>query len=66
MSNVLPLSDIHSTVVLECAMWSSARENIPSDRSLVALEGCSSVRDRTNRKLCQSHEIWSYKRGGRW
>ena len=31
-------------------------------RSLVALEGWSSVRDRTNRKHCQSHEIWSYKR----
>ena len=26
-----PTSDIHSTVVLEYAMWSSARENIPSD-----------------------------------
>ena len=26
-----PTSDIHSTVVLEYAMWSSARENIPPD-----------------------------------
>ena len=26
-----PTSDIHSTVVLEYAMWSSAREKIPSD-----------------------------------
>ena len=35
-------------------------------RSLVALEGWSSVRDRTNRKHCPSHEIWSYKRDGCW
>ena len=35
-------------------------------RSLVASEGWSLVRDRTNRKHCPSHEIWSYKRGGRW
>ena len=35
-------------------------------RSLVALEGWSSVRDRTNRKHCLSHEIWSYKGDGRW
>ena len=35
-------------------------------RSLVALEGWSLVRDRTNRKHCPSHEIWSYKRDGRW
>ena len=34
-------------------------------RSLVAFEGLSSVRDRTNRKHCPSHKIWSYKRGGR-
>ena len=26
-----PTSDIHSTVILEYAMWSSAREKIPSD-----------------------------------
>ena len=30
-------------------------------RLLVAFEGWSSVRDRTNRKHCRSHEIWSYK-----
>ena len=59
-----PTSVIRSTVVLEYAMWSSARETIPSDP--VALEGWSSVRDRTNRKHCPSHEIWSYKRDGRW
>ena len=35
-------------------------------RSLVASEGWSLVRDRTNRKHCPSHEIWSYKRDGRW
>ena len=35
-------------------------------RSLVASEGWSSVRDRTNRKHCPSHRIWSYKRDGRW
>ena len=35
-------------------------------RSLVASEGWSLVRDRTNRKHCSSHEIWSYKRDGRW
>ena len=34
-------------------------------RSLVASEGWSLVRDRTNRKHCPSHEIWSYKRDGR-
>ena len=40
-----PLSDIHSTVVLEYAMWSSAREKIPSDpvagrvRGMVAGQG---------------------------
>ena len=61
-----PTSDIHSTVVLEYSMWSTARGKIPSDP--VALEGWSSVRDRTN---SPSHEIWSYKRdvvgeGGRW
>ena len=59
-----PPSDIHSTVILEYATWSSAREKIPSD--LVALEGWSSVRDHTNRKHCPSHEIWSYKRDGHW
>ena len=31
-----------------------------------ALEGWSSVIDRTNRKHCPSHEIRSYKRDGRW
>ena len=35
-------------------------------RSLVALEGWSLVRDHTNRTHCPSHEIWSYKRDGRW
>ena len=35
-------------------------------RSLVALEGWSSVRDRINRKHCPSNKIWSYKRDGRW
>ena len=30
-------------------------------RSLVALEGWSSVRDHTNRKHSPSHEIWSHK-----
>ena len=35
-------------------------------RSLVALEGWSLIRDRTKRKHCPSHEIWSYKRDGRW
>ena len=35
-------------------------------RSLVAFEGWSSVRDRTTREHCPSHEIWSYKRDGRW
>ena len=35
-------------------------------RSLVASEGWSSVRDRTNRKHCPSHKIWSYKTDGRW
>ena len=35
-------------------------------RSLVVLEGWSSVKDRTNRKHCPSHEIGSYKRDGRW
>ena len=35
-------------------------------RSVVASEGWSLVRDRTNRKHCPSHEIWSYKRDGRW
>ena len=54
-----PLSDIHCTFVLKYAIWSSARETIPSDRSLVALEGWSLDRDRTNRKDCPSHEIWS-------
>ena len=34
--------------------------------SLVASKGWSLVRDRTNRKHCPSHEIWSYKRDGRW
>ena len=33
-------------------------------RSLVTLEGWSSVRDRTDRKHCPSHEIWSYKKYG--
>ena len=62
-----PLSDIHSTVVRKYAMWSFAREKIPYvTRSLVASEGWSLVRDRTNRKHCPSHEIWSYKRDGRW
>ena len=61
-----PTSDIHSTVVREYAMWSSARENIPSDPVAGRLEGWSSVGDRTNRKHCPSHEIWSYKRDGRW
>ena len=55
-----PTSDIHSTVVLEYVMWSSAREKIPSDPV------AGRVRDRTNRKHCPSHEIWSYKRDGRW
>ena len=31
-------------------------------RSLVTSEGWSLVRDRTNRKHCPSHKIWSYKR----
>ena len=35
-------------------------------RSLVALEGWSLVRDRTNRQHCPSHEIWSFKKDGRW
>ena len=35
-------------------------------RSLVASEGWSLVRDRTNRKQCPSHKTWSYKRDGRW
>ena len=35
-------------------------------RSLVASEVWSLVSDRTNRKHCPSHEIWSYKRDGRW
>ena len=35
-------------------------------RSLVASEGWSLVRDRTNRKHCPSPKIWSYKRDGRW
>ena len=35
-------------------------------RSLVALKGWSLVMDRTNRKHCPSHGIWSYKRDGRW
>ena len=35
-------------------------------RSSVSFEGWSLVRDRTNRKHCPSHEIWSYKRDGRW
>ena len=35
-------------------------------RSLVASKGWSLVKDRTNRKHCPSHEIWSYKRDGRW
>ena len=35
-------------------------------RSLVASEGWSLVRDRTNRKQCLSHKIWSYKRDGHW
>ena len=40
-----PLSDIHSIVVLEYAMWSSAREKISSDpvagrvRGMVAGQG---------------------------
>ena len=35
-------------------------------QSLVAFGGWSSVRGRTNRKHCPSHEIWSYKGDGRW
>ena len=38
-------------------------------RSFVASEGWLLVRDRTNRKHCPSHNIWSYttnKRDGRW
>ena len=35
-------------------------------RLLVAFEGWSLVRDRTNRKHCPSHKMWSYKRDGRW
>ena len=35
-------------------------------RSLVASEGWSLVRDRTYRKHCPLHKIWSYKRDGRW
>ena len=35
------------------------REKIPSD-PLVTSEGWSLVRDRTNRKHCPSHKIWSY------
>ncbi len=61
-----PTSAIHSTVVLEYAMWSSLEVKFHLTRSLVALEGWSSVRDCTNRKHCPSHEIWSYKRDGRW
>ena len=26
----------------------------------------SSIRDRTNRKHCLSHQIWSYKKDGPW
>ena len=39
---------------------------VVATRSLVASEGWSLVRDRTNRKQCPSHKIWSYKRDGRW
>ena len=44
------------------------REKIPSDPvastlSLVTSEGWSLVRDRTHRKHCPSHKIWSYLRG---
>ena len=54
-------------VVLEYAMWSFAREKIPYvTRSLDASDGWSLVRDRTNRKYCPSHKMWSYKRDGRW
>ena len=35
-------------------------------RSLVALEGWSSVRDHTNRNHCPPHKIWSYNGDGRW
>ena len=35
---------------------------IPSDP--VVSEGWSLVRDRTSRKHCPSHKIWSYKRDG--
>ena len=35
-------------------------------RSLVTFGRWSSVRDRTNRKHCPSHKIWSYKGDGRW
>ena len=44
---------------------SRGRKSHPT-RSLVASEGWSSVRGRTNRKHCPSHKIWSYKRNGRW
>ena len=37
------------------------RGNNSNGRSLVAFGRWSSVRDRTNRKHCPSHEIWSYK-----
>ena len=57
------LSDIHSAVVLEYAMWSSAREKIPSDPVAGRVRGMVVG----NRKHCPSHEIkWSYKRDGRW
>ena len=38
------------------------REKIPSDPVVGQVEGWSLVRDRTNRKHCPSHQIWSYKR----
>ena len=64
MLNVLPSighsfhsrSGIRDVAVLE-------GEN--STRSLVAFGGWSSVRDRTNRKRCPSHEMWLYEGDGR-
>ena len=52
---------------IKCRRGGRSRGRISHlSRSLVASEGWSLVRDRTNRKHCPSHKIWSYKRDGRW
>ena len=61
-----PLSEIHSTVVLEYAMWSSAREKIPSDPVAGRVRGMVVGQGSYKQKTLSVTWIWSYKRAGRW